>query len=63
MADLLDSLLWAGAEQQAAALAARLPAAGMLGLFLEREGRADQFRFGREPDGIPAAPRGWDDLD
>ncbi len=60
---LLDGLRWAGAEQQAAALAARLPAADMFRLFLEQEGRADQFRFGREPDGTPAAAWDWDDLD
>ena len=59
MAILLGSLREAGAEQQTA----RLPAAGMFGLFLEQEGRSDQFRFGREPDGTPAAPWDSDDLD
>ena len=63
VASLLGRLREAGAEQQAAALLARLPAAGMFGLFLEQEGRPDQFRFGREPDGTPAAPWDWDDLD
>ena len=63
MAGLLDSLREAGAHEQAAALAARLPAAGMFGLFLEQQGPADQFRFGREADGTPAAPWGWEDLD
>jgi hypothetical protein len=63
LAWLLDSLREADAEQQAAALAARLPAAGMFELSLEQEGRADQFRFGREPEGTPATPWGWDDLD
>jgi hypothetical protein len=61
--DLLDSLREAGAHEQAAALTDRLPAAGMFGLFLEQEGLADQFRFGREADGAPAAPWGWEDLD
>ena len=56
---LLSVLREAGAGE----LAARLPAAGMFRLFLEPEGRADQFRFGREPDGTPAAPWDWDDLD
>jgi len=28
----------------------------MSGLFLEQKGAADQFRFGREADGTPAAP-------
>jgi hypothetical protein len=63
LAFLLDSLRRAGAHEQAAALVSRLPAAGMLGLFLEQEGHADQFRFGREADGTPAAPWGWEDLD
>ena len=63
MASLLDSLREAGAHEQAAALAGRLPAAGMFGLFLKQKGLADQFRFGREADGTPAAPWGWEDLD
>lgn len=63
VASLLGELREAGAEQQTATLLARLPAAGMFGLFLEQEGRPDQFRFGREPDGTPAAPWDWDDLD
>ena len=63
VASLLDSLREAGAHEQATALADRLPAAGMFGLFLEQKGLADQFRFGREADGTPAAPWGWEDLD
>ena len=63
VADLLDSLRQAGADEQAAALAVRLPAAGMFRLFLEQQGPADQFPFGREADGIPAALWGWEDLD
>ena len=63
VARLLDSLREAGAHEQAAALADRLPAAGMFELFLEQKGHADQFRFGREADGSPAAPWGWEDLD
>ena len=63
VASLLDSLRQAGAHEQAAALAGRLPTAGMFGLFLEQKGLADQFRFGREADGTPAAPWGWEDLD
>ena len=39
------------------------PAAGMFGLFLKQNGLAEQFRFGREADGAPAAPWGWEDLD
>jgi hypothetical protein len=62
VARLLASLREAGAHDQAAALAARLPAVGMFELFLQQDSRADQFRFGREPDGTPAAPWDWDDL-
>ena len=60
VAGLLDVLRRAGAHEQAAALAGRLPAAGMFGLFLEQDGLADQFRFGREADGTPAAPWVWE---
>jgi uncharacterized protein YidB (DUF937 family) len=63
VARLLHSLREAGAHDQAAALIGRLPAAGMFGLFLEQEGSANQFRFGQEADGTPAAPWGWEDLD
>ena len=63
VASLLDSLREAGAHDQAAALTDRLSAAGMFELFLEQNGPADQFRFGREADGTPAAPWGWEDLD
>jgi len=50
---LLDSLRAAGAEEQAAALADRLPWAGLFKLFLEQDGCQDRFRFGREADGSP----------
>jgi hypothetical protein len=63
VASLLRSLREAGAREQAATLAGRLPAAGLFRLFLERNGLADLFRFGRETDGTPAAPWGWEDLD
>jgi hypothetical protein len=63
VAPLLDSLRKAGAHEQAVALADRLPAAGMFQLFLKQNGPADQFRFGREADGTPAAPWSWEDLD
>ena len=63
VAVLLDSLRQAGAHEQAAALTDRLPAAGMFGLFLMQQGPEDEFRFGREADGGPAAPWGWEDLD
>jgi hypothetical protein len=60
---LLGSLRAAEAHQQATALVGRLPAAGMFDLFLEQNSLADQFRFGREADGSPAAPWSWEDLD
>jgi hypothetical protein len=62
---LLDRLWEVGAHQQAAMLVDRLPSVGMFGLFLRQKGPADQFRFrfGREADGTPAAPWGWEDLD
>jgi hypothetical protein len=45
MAFLLDKLQKAGAPEQAAALADRLPAAVMFGLFLGQQGGLDRFRF------------------
>jgi hypothetical protein len=63
VAYLLDSPRRAGAEQQAATLKGRLPGAGMFELFREQEGRQDRLRFGREADGSPAGPWGWEDLD
>lgn len=53
---LLDSMRRVGAHEQAAALADRLPTAGMFGRYLNQHGRADQFHFGREADGSPRAP-------
>ena len=62
VATLLDSLRETGAEEQANALTGRLPGAGMFELFREQEGHQDVFRFGREADGSPARPWGWEDL-
>jgi hypothetical protein len=63
VAILLNGLRTADAEKQAAALASRLPGAGMFELFLKQQDGRDRFRFGREADGSPSAPWGWDDLD
>ena len=63
VAGLLVRLREAGSHEQAAVLAARLSAAGLFWVFLKQQGSADQFRFGREADGTPAAPWGWEDLD
>ena len=62
VARLLKSLREAGAEQQAATLAERLPGAGLFELFREQKDRQDRFRFGREADGSPAKPWGREDL-
>jgi hypothetical protein len=53
----------AGAEEQATALTDRLPGAGMFELFHQQQDRQGRFRFGREADGSPAQPWGWEDLD
>ena len=63
VASLLNSLRKAGADDQAAALVERLPAAGMFYLFRDQEDHRNRFRFGRETDGRPAEPWGWEDLD
>jgi hypothetical protein len=60
---LLFSLRVAEAQEQATVLVERLPAAGLFQDFLEHGDNGDRFRFGREPDGRPAVPWGWDDLD
>ena len=60
---LLESLQEAGAREQAAVLAERLPGAGKFDLFRQQQDRRDPFRFGRETDGRPVEPWDWDDLD
>ena len=61
---LIESLQEVGAHEQAAALADRLPGAGMFELFCDQQqDRRDRFRYGREADGRPAEPWDWDDLD
>jgi transcriptional regulator with XRE-family HTH domain len=39
-----------------------LPAEGRFREFQALNGNATRYRFGREPDGTPAEPWGWDDL-
>jgi hypothetical protein len=63
VAELLKRLREAGAQTQAAALTESLPGAGMFQLFIRQEDNRDRFRFGREADGSPAGPWGWNDLD
>ena len=60
---LLAGLRAAGAGDQVTALADRFPGAGWFREFCQREGYAERFRFGREADGSPAGPWGWEDLD
>ena len=62
VAFLLNRLRKAGAAEQAAALASRLAEAGMFRLFLEQQDGQDRFWFGRQADGSPSEPWGWDDL-
>ncbi|MGW2374690.1 hypothetical protein [Kitasatospora sp. NPDC001683] len=61
--ELLNTLQWIDAHEQAAALVARLPAAGMIDQFMEFGDNRSRFRFGREPDGSAAPPWTWDDLE
>ena len=62
IARLLFRLQALGTQNQADALAGQLPAAGLFAFVVEQPG-ADQFRFGREADGSPSEPWGWEDLD
>jgi hypothetical protein len=63
VADLLDALRKAGAEAQVRTLVDRLPAEGMFALFCRQSDHQMRYRFGREADGSPASPWGWEDLD
>ncbi|WP_131739017.1 hypothetical protein [Actinomadura roseirufa] len=63
MAFLLERLRAVGAHEQVTKLVGRLPAAGLFGRFIEVADHKERFRFGREPDGTPAAPWRWEDLD
>ena len=63
VARLVEALRAVSAQDQVTALATRLPEAGLFELFRELEDRENRFRFGREADGSPSRPWGWDDLD
>ena len=63
VAQLLGRLRAADLQEQVAALTNRLSVAGMFELFCEVQGRQHQFRYGRRPDGTPAEPWDWEDLD
>ncbi|MFF7250149.1 hypothetical protein ACFZBU_40445 [Embleya sp. NPDC008237] len=60
---LLGRLRSARTYAQAEALIERLPAMRQFPLFAEQSDNRTRFRFGREPNGHPAEPWGWDDLD
>ncbi|WP_192806965.1 hypothetical protein, partial [Streptomyces arboris] len=60
---LLKELRKAGANEQATALAERLPAAGRFDLFISLGGNREQFRLGREPDGSAAPSWTWNAMD
>jgi transcriptional regulator with XRE-family HTH domain len=59
---LLSALRETELQEQVNVLISRLPAAGMFELFLAEEGQQERFRFGRESNGRPAEPWGWEDL-
>jgi hypothetical protein len=63
LAELLRELKSAKAAELAADVAVHAANAGLFDVFVEflPAGRR-RFRFGREPDGSPSAPWGWDDL-
>lgn len=52
----------AGADEETAVLAPRLPAAGLFSEFVQISNAEERFRFGREPDGQAAAMWTWEDL-
>jgi tetratricopeptide (TPR) repeat protein len=60
---LLKELRDAGATTQVATLTRRAPATGHFDLFIEIIDAPERFRFGREPDGSPAAPWTWQALE
>jgi uncharacterized protein YidB (DUF937 family) len=60
---LLDSLREAGAQEQATELIDRFPGEGLFEWFQDQGNHLVLYRFGRNPDGSPAEPWGWEDLD
>ncbi|MDQ1052061.1 hypothetical protein [Streptomyces sp. V4I2] len=60
---LLNALQGAGAHEQCTVLTERLPAAGQFDLFIDLGGNRQEFRFGREPNGLAAPSWTWDDLE
>ena len=60
---LLDLLQKAGAKTQLTALVHRMPAEGQFDVFRNWANHQTLYRFGVEPNGAPASPWHWDDLD
>ncbi|MDH6130525.1 hypothetical protein [Kitasatospora sp. GP82] len=54
--------LWDAGEPVLSILAERLPGAGGFRQLVELGNLKEHFKFGREPDGSPAPPWTWDDL-
>ncbi len=63
VARLLEALEIANAGNKGRTLINRLPAAGQFAFFRRHVDPKKRFLFGREPDGSPAAPWSWSDLD
>lgn len=59
---LVSALREIRAEEDAAELAGRLAAQGQFSSFLRLVKNEERYRFGREPDGSPTPPWGWDEL-
>ena len=60
---LLRALRHVGAEADATTLINRLPGEECFDHFLVEGDNKVAYRFGREPDGTPTHPWGWEDLD
>ena len=60
---LMEAMELAGADEQLAVLAERLPASGWFDLFMTVGDHRTRFGFGRDPDGTAAAGWSWEDLD
>ncbi|MEV4400124.1 hypothetical protein [Nonomuraea sp. NPDC049607] len=62
--ELLEALRELGMTDQVRIIIDRLPPAGQFFLFLkQQETNKTRFRFGRSPDGSPAAQWSWDELE
>lgn len=60
---ILRALRVMGEEERAAKVLEALPALGHFRQFLEETGQEHRYEYGLEPDGRPAEPWTWDDLD